>query len=1146
MENYSMEEDTLDSEASLFERMRQLAKVMYETRPLALMNIIDKQESQRKTQNVNATNIQIDRLPIGTDVMIRRSEKGLPKLDRRFEGPYKVSGFTNVGNYKLKDPTGYEIDGAYPLHKLKVIQRDQEALEESYEIDRIEKTRMINGERQYYVYWKKPYEDSPPQWLPIENFNDTKLIDEFNQRQQGYDPKKKNKRNNRKKKNVDEEAIGINQMKRLLRKETPVVPEADKPTRKQRKRKNDQVRYLSLFITMCMLIGLANGEKTHNVGWVVRDQKNFNSMNPEIFTKENEKIHYVRGDLVPIMEDLHKKWKTNGKPKYSEIVKLNPFQARYDAPYDLKFYDGYVMEFYRYPLYIRRLAALRVIYRIIGMYQEFKEYLDKPPLKHKAWIFNKIRNEYYEVEPDRSIKKIVSGDLHYFDQVLETINNTRTTSKSNTTISTTIKATKNRTTMKTTTISTTTSSIHEIATISSNTTTASTSRIIHDNTEIVTKRTYKEIKQEKEDNEGEILFLKKNIEHHVNENESSFKPLDDMFRQTFYEVQKSQKIKQLLLPKPEPRYNTGKEWVTGPFKYCPTYGMNHVINTRTSCKQLNLRKFNEINAEYYVIDKIKHVFSGPATVCKKSKITYSSSENFFGAKFLETEEDIIEVDAEECKKMRDSKTCENNVMECNENTCKYVETPTIEYNWMTTRTISTIRCEMYDKFVFADSLITSLFGHDNCLPIKLSCRLSDYTMIWDYRNIHNCAINTIMKITADRRGPIVWDKDKGILFNVIKQDSICGMNVELTSEGLYITKDVKAEHYYSYDEYDLTKINLASQDAANFEILTKLNKDKLENCRTYLAMIEVIKKFDDSYTIMKDYEDNDHIVYSKDGVVYKPNCMEIHRVKPNTDVQNRCTKDGTFIKFEIKDSKGELKMIEGILSNNNAIIKHMDHNKLIECSKEKLIPLQGNYIILEERNTSNMTWKMIYVEHGMEIHLFGKEHKLNFRHAEELLKGIDLISLIDKLKKKPIQQKNILYTRIKDENKINSTTFFDRTKINNFLKVYKKKIFKYSMIISISIIATLISTIIILCIKRGYKKSRDHVRTISTRMNKKRNQKPIISKVKTRNKNLMVPLNHHSIKESSAPSYSDVMEDDKTSISTFNGFSDQLQNMLEC
>ena len=77
--------------------------------------------------------------------------------------------------------------------------------------------------------------------------------------------------------------------------------------------------------------------------------------------------------------------------------------------------------------------------------------------------------------------------------------------------------------------------------------------------------------------------------------------MDESLHDTMYDWKKKDKIKDLNLPKKEPRYRLTNGWIEGPFKYCPTYGMNHVIDTRTSCKQLGHKNLNEINTKYYVM-----------------------------------------------------------------------------------------------------------------------------------------------------------------------------------------------------------------------------------------------------------------------------------------------------------------------------------------------------------------------------------------------------------------------------------------------------------------------------------------------------------------------------------------------------------------
>ncbi|RNA32942.1 Transposon Ty3-G Gag-Pol [Brachionus plicatilis] len=89
-----------------------------------------------------STNIVEKRIDIGKTVFLKC--KGLlNKLEPRFKGPYKVSGHTKRGNYIIKNALNETLKDSYPRHKIKLVEDDSSLPEESAEIERIRKHKII-------------------------------------------------------------------------------------------------------------------------------------------------------------------------------------------------------------------------------------------------------------------------------------------------------------------------------------------------------------------------------------------------------------------------------------------------------------------------------------------------------------------------------------------------------------------------------------------------------------------------------------------------------------------------------------------------------------------------------------------------------------------------------------------------------------------------------------------------------------------------------------------------------------------------------------------------------------------------------------------------------------------------------------------
>ena len=94
------------------------------------------------------------------------------------EGVYIVIGKTIEGNYKLTTADGEELKYSVPPYKLKPLTTEPE--NPSVEVERIlNKRTNSNNENEYFVKWKG-LEQSENEWVIEQNFDDRRIINDFN------------------------------------------------------------------------------------------------------------------------------------------------------------------------------------------------------------------------------------------------------------------------------------------------------------------------------------------------------------------------------------------------------------------------------------------------------------------------------------------------------------------------------------------------------------------------------------------------------------------------------------------------------------------------------------------------------------------------------------------------------------------------------------------------------------------------------------------------------------------------------------------------------------------------------------------------------------------------------------------------------
>lgn len=133
----------------------------------------------------------------GSHVMVRIKEKA-GQLDAVYEGPYTVVRKNQGNAYVLRDETGVIMPRNYTTAELKLISRDEvvELDDEGNEITNYEVEAILNhrgppNNYEYLVRWKN-YSSEWDEWLPVKNFNDSKIIRDYWKRLGvDYKPKKR-------------------------------------------------------------------------------------------------------------------------------------------------------------------------------------------------------------------------------------------------------------------------------------------------------------------------------------------------------------------------------------------------------------------------------------------------------------------------------------------------------------------------------------------------------------------------------------------------------------------------------------------------------------------------------------------------------------------------------------------------------------------------------------------------------------------------------------------------------------------------------------------------------------------------------------------------------------------------------------------
>ena len=137
-----------------------------------------KQKMVKQVDKKKHTQLVLRPLRKNTVVMIEDPNKR-NKWESKYHGPYTIVRRTRMGNYRIKDALGDQVDRPFPLDQLKVLTRaDRQALGKIYEVDSIIGHRGDPGAYEYLVWWQG-YPKAEATWEPASNVLEHTVIKDY-------------------------------------------------------------------------------------------------------------------------------------------------------------------------------------------------------------------------------------------------------------------------------------------------------------------------------------------------------------------------------------------------------------------------------------------------------------------------------------------------------------------------------------------------------------------------------------------------------------------------------------------------------------------------------------------------------------------------------------------------------------------------------------------------------------------------------------------------------------------------------------------------------------------------------------------------------------------------------------------------------
>ena len=424
-----------------------------------------------------------------------------------------------------------------------------------------------------------------------------------------------------------------------------------------------------------------------------------------------------------------------------------------------------------------------------------------------------------------------------------------------------------------------------------------------------------------------------------------------------------------------------------------------------------------------VYSKMDYTVFGTAYQCSKIMTVIVKTTALFGGHTTDSYEIGVSMEKADCDLMISSRICKSNVgenddingkMTCNENNyCEYESLKKIDYPWWGDVTHKRIKCATFPREVMANNVDAHMFGsHMGCQPGDLFCRLSlGQVVTWDKDLIHQCPFRRIANYSQALLKYssilVVMFPIKKWAFRPIAIEQHCGKTVARTSEGLYLVSGRDSKNFYSKtnvkeeavikSEKTLTDLLLADEDFRNVQIEEDIGIMFEKQCQNFMSLLRLFALSEDRYWVTADYKKNDMVLYTKNGHIYQPKCVQVHTVyineKTSITESTKCSRDlpVTFIE------PGQVFAVNKFL-NNQGILR--DDSPVIDCPViTEYTGITGNSIAIGRLGQKiSVVQKKVVFRH--DLRFFRSLVNVSLDHSALLTKGVDILGDFLKIKQR--------------------------------------------------------------------------------------------------------------------------------------------------
>ena len=411
---------------------------------------------------------------------------------------------------------------------------------------------------------------------------------------------------------------------------------------------------------------------------------------------------------------------------------------------------------------------------------------------------------------------------------------------------------------------------------------------------------------------------------------------------------------------------------------------------------------NKLPSDIFLVSRNKYYLNEIGYECSMTRRTTYLNKTWYLSTSRSEEKRTIHLSKLECLTLIESRECDKNRMNCNNDGCWYVSKPIEEYYYWTDRKIETTDCSFHRKQVIAQFETSQLyFSPSNICKAKDEfCQLSESTVIWNntgsnkclLTKIHNGTNYTLTETSYFDQHNILYSTIDNLSFQITNSFYECNVRLFRTTTDMYILiKNDPDSIYHNLIDFSDNNISFNKQHDINNIILSendnerrlawlkeqeKVHENDFEKCKEWQHVISQASKEEDKFNTVIDPNGQIQQIYTRNGLVYLPICTPVNQI--NLIESDRCFQhQQAWYLTENGQNR------TGFLTQNNFI---RDNSPTVNCkliSSSQLLPSNNILLIrngneIKIKNTSNL----IIHDLSKPYHI---HNKLNLMHQNQII-----------------------------------------------------------------------------------------------------------------------------------------------------------------